>query len=112
VTAQHHASEEWHRQWVAALYALELDVEATAALLEDDHRSRDIPAAEPWRPPTGLGPLPADLRPRAEAIMARQLVLAEALTRTLTANRRQAALAARVQTNTGHPTPAYLDTAA
>jgi hypothetical protein len=109
MTVEQH--DEWRRQWVAALDALELDVFATAALLQDEHRARELPAPEPWRPPTGLGPLPADLRPRADAILGRQIAVAEVLTRTLSTNRRQAALAARLQNHTG-PVPAYIDTAA
>jgi hypothetical protein len=55
--------------------------------------------------------LPIDLRPRADAILGRQIAVAEALTRTLSTNRRQAALAARMQTNSAGPSPAYVDTA-
>jgi hypothetical protein len=112
VTLEQHAPDEWRRQWVAALDALELDVQATAALLSNEHRARELPAPEPWSPPSGLGRLPGDLRPRADAILRRQLATAEALTRTLNSNRRQAALAARMQTNTAAPLPAYVDTAA
>ena len=111
MTAEHHAADEWRSQWVAALDALELDVLATAAMLQDEHRARELPAPEPWRPPIDLGPLPAELRPRADAILGRQIAVAEVLTRTLASNRRQAALTSRMQTNTGH-VPAYLDTAA
>jgi hypothetical protein len=112
VTAEHQAPDEWRRQWVAALDALELDVLTTAALLSDEHRARELPAPEPWRPPTGLGPLPRDLRDRADAILGRQIAVAEALTRTLCSNRRQAALAARLQSNVSARGPAYIDTAA
>jgi len=110
VTLEQHEPDEWRRQWVAALDELELDVFATAALLNDDHRARELPAPR-WQPPTGLGPLPADLRPRADAILGRQIAVAEVLTRTLASNRRQAALAARMQNHAGH-VPAYIDTAA
>jgi hypothetical protein len=112
VTVEQHAPDEWRRQWVAALDALELDVFATAALLHDDHRARELPVPEPWRPPTGLGPLPADLRPRADAILGRQIAMAEVLSRTLSSNRRQAALTVRLQSNASAPIPAYIDTAA
>jgi hypothetical protein len=111
VTVEQH-DDEWRRQWVAALDGLELDVFTTAALLNDEHRARELPAPEPWRPPAGLGPLPADLRPRADAILGRQIAVAEALTRTLSTNRRQAALTARLQSNSSAPGPAFIDTAA
>jgi hypothetical protein len=111
VTLEQHVPEEWRRQWVAALDALELDVQTTAALLANEHRSRELPVPERWLPPTNLGPLPRDLRPRADAILGRQIAVAEVLTRTLASNRRQAALATRMQSNAG-PVPAYIDTAA
>jgi hypothetical protein len=103
---------EWQRAWVAALDELEMDVEATATLLDGEHRARELPAAQSWRPPVGLGPLPAPLRGRAEAILARQMDVAEQISRTIAVNRRQSAFAAKLETgDAGAARPAYVDTA-
>ena len=101
----------WHRAWAAALDDLELDVAAVEALLADSHRIRDLPPADPWSPPAGLGPLPLDLRPRADAILQRQLAAAADVARTLATTRRQAAAAARIDTGRDPARPAYLDCA-
>jgi hypothetical protein len=102
----------WQQAWAAALDALELDVAAAEALLADGQRTRDLPAADPWSPPAGLGPLPLDLRPRADGILTRQLAAATDLVRALATTRRQAAAAGRLETGgSGAPRPAYLDCA-
>jgi hypothetical protein len=101
---------EWHRAWTAALSELEADVARVEALLVDDHRGRDHPVTPAWRPPAGLGPLPVDLRAQAEAVLARQLAAAAAAEQLLAANRRQAAMLARIETGVaGAPRPAYVD---
>jgi hypothetical protein len=105
-------ADQWRAAWIAALDELETDVETVEALLADDHRRRDLPASNPWAPPAGLGPLPLDLRPRADDILARQLAAARALTTAMTATRRQAAFAARVDAGgAGKATPSYVDCA-
>ncbi len=102
----------WHAEWAAALDALEMEVEAVEAMLVDEHRSRETAAADPWTPPAGLGPLPLDLRPRADGILARQLAAAQQITLALATNRRQAAFAAKVEVGAqGAARPAYLDCA-
>ena len=103
----------WHSAWTAALDALEADVEAVEALLAEDHRMRDTPRTDPWAPPAGLGPLPLDLRPRVDAILARQLAAARAVATAMVTNRRQAALLDRVEVGRqAHPPrPAYVDCA-
>jgi hypothetical protein len=103
---------DWHQAWAAALDELEADVDAVEALLSQDHLARDYPLTDPWAPPTGLGPLPLDLRPRADAILARQIAATQAVATALVANRRQATVAARIETGgQGAPRPAYLDCA-
>ncbi len=105
-------ADGWRQAWVAALNALEADVEAVERMIEEEHRSQDLPLATPWQPPQGLGPLPLDLRPRADGILARQLAAAEAATMAITANRRQTAFAARVEVGTGGKAlPSYVDCA-
>jgi hypothetical protein len=105
-------TDEWRAAWTAALDELEADVETVEAILDDDHRRRELPAAAPWSPPVGLGPLPLDLRPRADGILGRQLSGAQRLAVAMTANRRQAAAAARIEVgDAGKATPSYVDCA-
>jgi hypothetical protein len=100
----------WRTSWVAALDALEADVAQIETLLAEDHLLRDVPLADPWTPPEGLGPLPIELRPRADAVLARQLAAAGALTLALATTRRQAVVAGRIETGSqGAPRPAYVD---
>ena len=105
------AEPDWRSTWAAALDELELDVTAAEALLAEEHRGRDLPAADPWTPPEGLGPLPLDLRPRADAILTRQLAAAVAMAAGIGATRRQAALAGRLDSGRDNDRPAYLDCA-
>ena len=101
----------WHEAWTAALDELDADVTRVEALLVDDHLVRDIPLTDPWAPPQGLGPLPLDLRPRADAILQRQLAATQALTTALAHGRRQAEMLARVETGASPARPAYVDCA-
>jgi hypothetical protein len=105
-------ADAWRAEWVAALDALEADVDAVEKMIEDEHRERELSAASPWVPPAGIGPLPLELRPRADEILARQLAAARELSGAITTNRRQAAFAARVEVGTpGRATPSYVDCA-
>ena len=103
---------DWRSAWTAALDALEADVDAVEQMISDEHRRRDLPAAIGWAPPAGLPTLPAELRPRADLILARQLKAAQDLSMAVTANRRQTAFAARVEVGThGKAVPSYVDCA-
>jgi hypothetical protein len=105
-------ADAWRHAWIAALDELEADVEAVERMITEEHRSQELPAATPWAPPPGLGPLPLDLRPRADCILARQLAAAQAAAMAITANRRQTAFAARVEVGTpGKGVPSYIDCA-
>jgi hypothetical protein len=105
-------ADSWRRAWVEALDALEADVETVESMIQEDHRHRDLPPAIAWAPPTGLGPIPAELRPRADDILARQIAAALAASTAMTANRRQNAFAARVEVGTGGKAlPSYVDCA-
>jgi hypothetical protein len=82
------------------------------ALLADAQRVRDLPLTDPWAPPAGLGPLPLDLRPRADAILTRQVAATQQLAVAIAANRRQAAFAAKVEAGGyGKAPPTYVDRA-
>ena len=103
---------QWRTAWTTALDELEADVEAVEAVLIDEHRHRELPPASIWAPPTGLGQLPGELRPRAERVLSRQLAAAQALAIAMTANRRQAAVAAKIETgDPGKAVPSYVDCA-
>jgi hypothetical protein len=100
----------WREEWVAALDALEADVEMIERLIEDEHRVQGLPAAQPWSPPTGLGALPLDLKPRADQILARQIAAASAIGAAIIGNRRQTAYAAKIEVGTaGKAIPSYVD---
>lgn len=103
--------KDWRTEWTGALDALELDVAQTEAMLTEEHRAADAPAAQPWSPPAGLGPLPLDLRSRADAILSRQLAAAEAIAQRLASNRQQSAVVSRMETGETIKRPVYLDCA-
>jgi hypothetical protein len=107
------SASDWRAAWTAALDELEADVTRVEGLLRDDHRLRDLPPAAPWAPPEGLGALPLDLRPRADAILARQIAAAQEITRALVETRRQAEAIARMETGarSTHHRPVYVDQA-
>lgn len=96
--------------WVEALTSLEMDVATAEAMLDNDH----LPSVEAvarlaaWQPPTGLGPLPASLLDRAQALADRQLSAAEAITRAMIANRRHLAALNEIRA-TPPSRPVYLD---
>lgn len=105
-------ADAWRHAWVTALDALEADVEVVEKMIEHEHRSQTLPAAAGWTPPADLGPLPPELRPRADDILARQLAAAHAAASAITANRQQTAFAARVEVGTaGKSVPSYVDCA-
>jgi hypothetical protein len=105
-------NERWRAEWEAALDVLEVDVETVEALIMSGHQMREHPLADPWTPPVGLGPLPLDLAPRADAILTRQLTATKVLATSIAVNRRQAEVMARIEVgHQGTPRPAYVDQA-
>lgn len=77
-----------------------------------DGGEEELPAAEAWTPPSGLGPLPVDLKEQAMRVLDRQLDLAVRLAEAQTHNAEQQRLADRL--NGGHArttAPAFFDTA-
>ncbi|MPV38440.1 hypothetical protein [Georgenia subflava] len=97
----------FHERWVAALTALEVDVDEAERSLTGDH----VPAGrDPWTPPGGLGPLPAALRTRAEELLARQLEVARQVTEAASMGRRQARAVQAMRAN-GPARPVYVDMA-
>ncbi|GGN79265.1 hypothetical protein GCM10010112_53750 [Actinoplanes lobatus] len=104
-------SADWRGAWSAALDELELDVLTVETLLADERRLLETPPANLWRPPTELGALPLELKPRADGILTRQLAVAAEIARRITANRQQAAMTARIETGEAVKRPVYLDCA-
>jgi hypothetical protein len=102
---------DWRSTWSAALDDLEMNVADVEAMLCDEHRYAETPPADIWKPPTELGALPLELKPRADEILTRQLAAAEEVARRLTANRRQAAATSRIETGEAVKRPVYLDCA-
>ncbi|GAA0543672.1 hypothetical protein GCM10010172_26510 [Paractinoplanes ferrugineus] len=104
-------TSDWHGAWTGALDELELDVAHIESMLADEHRYAETPPASLWKPPTELGALPLELKPRADEILTRQLKAAEEIARRLTANRRQTAVTARIETGEAIKRPVYVDRA-
>ena len=104
-------NEDWHEAWSAALDELELDVAEVEAMLADARRNADHPPADLWRPPTELGALPLELKPRADEILTRQIEAAREIARRLTANRQQFAVTTRIETGEAVKRPVYVDRA-
>jgi len=84
----------WTEAWTAALDDLELGVADVERALRDAHLApvEVVARVSAWRPPLDLGPLPAPLQVRANAILQRQLATARKAAETMTASRRQLAL--------------------
>jgi hypothetical protein len=104
-------SDDWSDAWSAALDELELDVAEVEAMLADERRYAENPPADLWRPPTELGALPLELKPRADEILTRQLKAAQEIAARLTRNRRQFAATARIETGEAVKRPVYVDRA-
>jgi hypothetical protein len=102
---------DWRGAWTAALDELELDVAQVEAMLADEHRNAETPPADLWRPPTELGALPLELKPRADEILTRQLRVAEEIARRLVSNRQQMAMTSRIETGELVKRPVYVDCA-
>jgi hypothetical protein len=104
-------AEDWRDAWTAALDELELDVATVEVMLADERRHAESPPADLWRPPTELGALPLELKPRADEILTRQLRVAQEIARRLTSNRQQLAMTARIETGEAVKRPVYVDRA-
>ncbi len=99
---------DFRDEWVAALERLEVDVELAEALLT----SPDPTPLPEWTPPVMRGPLPSDLEPRARLVLERQLAVAHALTRKLTATGRERGFARAVRATGSPDIPIYVDVSA
>lgn len=103
-------SAQWETAWAVALTELELDVARAESLLASAEPTRALEVRPDWAAPVLAGPLPERLRARAEAIAARQLHVAEGLSRAIATARRELRLAERIQDHTlDRSRPAFLD---
>jgi hypothetical protein len=102
-------TDGWHSAWSDALARLELDVVTAEEMLAVAHLPAAAAAARPWRPPAGVGALPASLETRARELLARQLDVAERLAEAASLARRQVAVADAVRSRPAAE-PVFLDT--
>ncbi len=100
------------RTWAETLDAIEADTQSAERTLSGaspeeiaawGRRSTD------WVPPSGLGPLPADLRERAARLLQHQLTVAEALVDGILQSRRQRDVAARMSQTPSRPVSSFID---
>lgn len=78
----------------------------------EDGAEEELPAAAPWTPPSGLGPIPVDLREQAIAVLNRQLALQARIVEAQTHNQTQQRLTERLEGGYGRTSaPAFFDTA-
>lgn len=99
----------WDAAWDAALAALELDVAEIERTLSMRDIALDPP--KPWTPPTGLGPLPASLVDRAQALLDRQIEASRRVAEAASLARRHAR-AAQGMRSAPEASPVYVDTPA
>jgi len=110
----HGAGDPWGSAWSEALAELELSVTQAEQQLAAVHRHEPLTAvaayeaAGPWQPRHGLGPLPASLHARAQALLDRQLAAAQHVAEAANLSRRQANAAEGMRSRPP-AVPVYLD---
>lgn len=99
----------WESAWADALHDLEIDVEVAEGLLRSAHLPsvNDVQLVA-WRPPSGLGPLPASLLARAQALLSRQIEVARLAGEAASLSRRHLAAADAMRARPA-AVPMYLD---
>ncbi|MGK5115363.1 MULTISPECIES: hypothetical protein [unclassified Geodermatophilus] len=101
-------------EWATVLDDLEGEVLAAEASMDTD-RADEVEAwgrrVQDWVPPTGLGPVPADLRERAARLLQHQLAVAEALVEAIIQSRKQRDVAARMTYAPARPAASFFDRA-
>ena len=100
--------------WAVVLDHLEGEVLAAEKSMAQE-RADEIAAwgrrSDDWVPPSGLGPLPDDLRERAARLLQHQLAVAEALVERITQSQRQRDVAARMSFGPARPVASFIDEA-
>jgi hypothetical protein len=102
------AGPAWEAAWSAALTDMELSLAQAEGLLRASHASSLGGSPAPWHPPVGLGPLPASLVARAQALLDRQLDVARRTAEAANFSRRQA-IAAQGMRSRPPALPVYID---
>ena len=101
--------------WASVLADLARDAaehERILASIREGSDDEELPAPAPWTPPSGLGPLPVNLREQAMRVLAKQLDFAVRMTEAQTHNAEQQRLADRLNGGYARTTaPAFFDTA-
>jgi len=97
-------TEEFRGAWLAELARIELDVDRAEAMLSAND-PEPLPA---WEAPQ-IGPLPADLVPRARLVLERQLAVAHQLTLRISSTDQQRRLTQRIRDSSTPDVPVYLD---
>ncbi|MGY1708646.1 hypothetical protein ACI8AC_03960 [Geodermatophilus sp. SYSU D00758] len=105
--------------WATVLEAMEGEVLAAQRTMARDagsrERAEEIAAwgrrSTDWVPPSGLGPVPPDLRERAARLLQHQLAVAEALVEAITQSQRQRDVAARMSYGPSRPVASFIDQA-
>ncbi|WP_232797288.1 hypothetical protein [Blastococcus atacamensis] len=98
--------------WATVLGSLEGEVVAVERGLAEgrlDEAAAWGRRADDWVPPSGLGPLPEDLRERAARLLQHQLAVAEELVERIIQSRRQRDLAARMSYAPSRPVASFVD---
>lgn len=109
MTVEAPQAADFHDAWEQALTALELDVAHAEAMVAQAHLpGTTAVAVARWRPPAGLGPLPASLERRARALLDRQLEVARSTGEEIVRGRRQASALRALRTGVG-AVPVYVD---
>ncbi len=100
----------WDTAWAAALTDMEVAADDAERLLASAHLpgTDEVARAAAWRPPQGLGPLPASLRVRAEALLGRQLDVAQRTAEAMRLSRRHLRAVDTMRARTA-AVPVYLD---
>ncbi len=103
-------ADVWLSRWEQALADFELDLEATQSLLRAAHLPdvAEVAQVAAWRPPADLGPLPAPLLRRAQALLESQLEVAALVAQAAAASRRQLATTRALRARP-EAVPVYLD---
>jgi hypothetical protein len=105
--------------WATVLDELEGEVLAAESTMSagdlPEDRTDEIAAwgrrAHDWVPPSGLGPLPEELRERAARLLQHQLAVAEELVERIIQSRRQRDVAARMSYGPARPEASSVDRA-
>ncbi|WP_062382539.1 hypothetical protein [Demequina iriomotensis] len=97
----------WHEAWERTLAELELDVDEAERMLAAAYIPPEAPTRT-WRPPVGIGPMPASLEARARALLARQVDVSARLAAAASDSRRHGRAISQLTAGASTP-PVYVD---